>query len=190
MDKEVSTQQFHPHNNTKSPLVEEFLTAFDKGERGTALRLLDDQKVFVVDEEYLSNMRNRIEHYLQKSTSQSEAIEEIKSERDDLLKGLYSIYNSFGFLINAVKKGVKSEKPLKGVNAIRLMLKTFGFKDADTAVINIIVAIIISIKKNYKKVVENIPNLGDDLLPGLKILEKHDIIPTLEIEDNGKDEKQ
>ena len=189
MEQEASNQEFHAHNHIKSPLVEDFLTAFDKGERGTALRLMDEQKVFIVDAGYISGMRDRIKHYQSANTTLEEALQEIHSERDDLLQGLHAIYNKLGFIIDAVKKGVGTKKGMRGASKIKYLLTFFGFKDMTTETVNIVIAIIISVKKNLNKLTQGFPELGDKLMPGLKILEKHKIIPSIEFELNASEEE-
>ena len=190
MEQEASNQEFHDHNHIKSPLVEKFLIAFDKGERGTALRLMDEEKVFIVDADYIAGMRDRIEHYQSANTTLEEALQEIHSERDDLLQGLHAIYNKLGFIIDAVKTGVYAKKGMRGANKIKYALSFFGFKDLTVETVNVVIAIIISVKKNLNKLTQGFPELGNKLMPGLKILEKHNIITSIDFDLNGSEEEE
>jgi hypothetical protein len=189
MEKEASVKQFHPHNHTQSEEVEIFLQSFDKGERGTALRLLDEEKVYIVDAAYIQGMRDRIQHHIKTNASMEEAIQEIRSERDILLNGLFAIYNTLGFIIEAVKEGMTTKKPLRGASVIKNTLKLFGFKEVSREIGNVVVTIIIAIRKNFRKMQDNFPTIGDQILPGLKVLEKHQIISPLDFSNNGEEEE-
>lgn len=191
---EKTENTFHRHNPTQSEHVESFLRAFEEGKRGSALKLLDEEKVFILDADYLVGRAELIGQLEHNCRTLEKAIKEVREERDILLKGLYGIYSRFGFVVDAVKKGMAQKKPIKGSRLISGVMKAFNFqqsesKEEDIATGNIIVCVIASIRKNLHKVTDNFGELGDQLTPGLKVLEKHEIIPPLnsmEIIEDGK----
>lgn len=181
MEEAAANQEFHPQNLIESPEVEEFLKAFDANKRGTALRMLDEEKVLLVDQAYLKKLTEANQVYQANNQALTKALEEVRDDRDTLMKGLYSIYNHFGFIIKAIQVGVKQKKASSLAKVISGLGSAFGFgKKFDTQTSNIIVAIITAIRQNIKKMESDIPDLGEQLMPGLKVLEKHNIIPPIE----------
>ena len=185
---------FHEHNPTQSEHVEAFLRDFDTGKRGSALKLLNEEKVFIVGAEYLEERAGLIAQLESNCQTLEKALKEVREERDILLKGLYGIYSRFGFVVDAVKKGMAQKTPMKGSRLISGVMKAFNFKQSeskeeDIATGNIIVSVIASIRKNLHKVTDNFGELGDQLTPGLKVLEKHEIIPPLNSMEITEDEK-
>lgn len=185
---------FHQHNPTKSEHVEAFLRDFDTGKRGSALKLLNEEKVYIVDADFLERQAEHIKQLESNYETLEKALTEVREERDILLNGLYGIYSRFGFVVDAVKKGMAQKSPIKGSRLISGVMKAFNFKQSeskeeDISTGNIIVSVIASIRKNLHKITDNFGELGDQLTPGLKVLEKHEIIPPLNSMEIQEDEK-
>ncbi|WP_421948627.1 hypothetical protein [Phaeodactylibacter xiamenensis] len=183
----------HEHNPTASEPVEAFLRAFEAGKRGSALKLLNEQQVYIIDADYLQRQADYTEQLEQNYRTLEKALLEVREERDILLKGLYGIYSRFGFVVEAVKKGMAHKGAMKGSRLISGVMKAFHFqqsesKEEDLATGNIIVSVIAAIRKNLHNITDNFGELGDQLTPGLRVLEKHEIIPPLNSLEIDKDE--
>lgn len=153
-------------------------TMLEQGRVEEVLRMVDAGELTLHTKEQMDLFRQRARELVNEKLEFELALEEVKTERDTLLKAVVIFHKNFGFFIERAMNASESGKQTPSLFV--KMLKSIVGVELPPEAIGMVWSVISEMRQNLTQIKASLPQMGSMLPEILAILRKYDIIPSQE----------